>query len=173
MELTAQTKLSFARPLVFTTYRDQLPKTVPYLPNVRSIIVKERSEEGELVRLVNLWAASTEIPALAQKFLKPEMLQWTDRAEWDQQNWVCRWNIQVHAFPGLVECTGTTTFVEVGAGTELRIVGQLNLNLEKAHVPRLFAGTVRPVIEKVVIGALKPNLLSTGEGIEKYLQAQK
>lgn len=173
MDLIAKTKLSFPRDLVFSTYRDHLADTVPFLPNVSSIIVQERREEAAIVKLVNLWTASTEIPSVAKKFLKPEMLQWTDRAQWDGQKWECRWHIETHAFPGLVDCKGATTFHEDGSGTELRIAGELVLNLEKAHIPRLFAGTVRPVIEKVVVGALTPNLLKTGEGIEKYLQAKK
>ena len=173
MELAAQTTLGFDRELVFRTYRDHLADTVDFLPNVSSIVVEQRVEEGDLVRLVNLWTAHTDIPSVAKKFLKPEMLQWTDRAEWDGPSWSCRWHIETHAFPGLVECRGTTTFLESGGGTELRIRGELALNLEKAHVPRLFAGTVRPVIEKVVIGALTPNLLKTGEGIGRYLQAQR
>lgn len=171
MELTATTKVTFPRELVFSTYRDRLPETVQYLPNVSSIVVKERTEQNGKVQLVNLWAAKADIPSLAKRFIKPEMLMWTDYAEWDPVGQLCRWRIESHAFPGFVECSGTTSFHEAGSGTELRIDGKLVLHLEKAHVPRLLAGTVQPLIEKVVIGALKPNLLSTGEGLQKFLQA--
>jgi hypothetical protein len=160
--------------LVFHTYRDQLPETVPYLPNVSSIEVKERSDLDGHTKLVNLWTAKTDIPSIARKFVKPEMLQWTDYADWDPANWTCHWRIETHAFPGLVECTGSTSFHEAGEGrTELRVDGKLVMHLEKAHVPRLLAGSVQPIIEKIVVGNLRPNLLSTGEGVEKFLLARR
>jgi hypothetical protein len=172
MELKAETRVSFPRELVFRTYRDNLPDTVPFLPNVESIKVEERKEEDGHVKLLNIWSAKTDIPSVAKKFVKPEMLMWIDKADWHEAEWVCHWVIETHAFPGLVECTGSTSFVEDGQDTLIQVNGSLILHLEKAHVPRLLAGTVQPLIEKVVIGALKPNLLSTGEGVEKYLKAQ-
>jgi hypothetical protein len=30
---------------------------------------------------------------------------------------------------------------------------------------------VQPIVERIVVNAIKPNLLSTGEGVQKYLQA--
>jgi hypothetical protein len=172
MELLAKTRLPFPRPIAYTTYRDELPKVTPYLPNVSSIVVKERSVEGDLVRLTNIWTAKADIPSLARKFITDQMLMWTDFADWDQPGWICRWRIETHAFPGLVECTGTTAFHETGADTEIEIRGNLILHLEKAHVPRLLAGTVGPIVEKVVVNNLKPNLLSAGEGVAKFLAAQ-
>lgn len=172
MDLIAQTRVAFPRELVFTTYRDKLPELVPFLPNVSSIVVKERVDQGEKTKLVNLWTGKTDIPSAAQRFIKPEMFMWTDFADWDRDTWTCHWRSETHAFPGLIECSGKTVYEPVGEATELRITGALILHLEKAHVPRLLAGTVRPLIEKLVVGNLKPNLLSTGGGVEKYLQSR-
>lgn len=174
MELLAQTHVSFPRELVFTTYRDRLAETVPYLPNVTSVVVESRQEEGERVKLVNLWVGKADVPPLARKFVKPSMLTWRDFAEWDKAGWICRWHIETHAFPGLMQCTGTTAFFEAGpSACDLKISADLQLHLEKAHVPRLLAGTIQPLVERVVVGALKPNLLSTGEGVGRWLEAQK
>ena len=173
MELIATTKVGFPRDLVFKTYRDKLPELVPHLPNVTSIVVKQRKDEGQKTTLVNLWTGRADIPAVAAKFVKQEMFQWTDFADWDEATYTCKWRSETGAFPGLVECSGTTAYVEVPGGTELRIVGNLVLHLSRAHIPRLLSGTVTPVVEKIIIGNLKPNLLSTGQGVEKYLQAQK
>ncbi len=172
MELLAKSRIGFPRAVAFTTYRDLLPKVTPYLPNISSIVVKERSGEGAQVHLTNVWTAKSDIPSIARRFIKDEMLMWTDHADWDQPGWICRWRIETHAFPGLVECSGTTAFFEAGSETEIEIKGNLVLHLEHAHVPRLLAGTVQPIIEKIVVGSLKPNLLSTGEGVAKYLAAQ-
>ena len=172
MELNARTRVPFPRELVFRTYRDRLPETVAFLPNVRSIEVKERRDDGGRTSLVNVWSASANVPSLARKFITEEMLRWTDRAEWDEAGWSCRWLIEIHAYPGLVDCSGTTRYVEAEGGTELYIKGDLVLHLDKVHVPRLVAGTVQPVVERFVVGALKPNLISTGEGVGRFLAAQ-
>ncbi len=169
MELIATTRLAFPRELVFRTYRDHLVETVPYLPNIASITVQERRDEGATTSLVNIWTAKTDIPSLARRFVKADMLAWTDVARWDQSAWTCRWRIETHAFPGLMECTGLTELVEAGSQTDVRVTGNLVLHLEKAHIPRLLAGTVQPIIERLIITGLKPNLLSTGEGVERFL----
>lgn len=173
MELNAQTRINFPRELVFRTYRDKLPELVHFLPNVSSIAVKERRDDGPLTKLVNVWTAKTEIPAAAQRFLKPEMLMWNDHAEWDESGFVCNWRIETLAFTEAVECQGRTVYTAAGDKTDLHISANLVLRLEKAKIPRLLAGTVTPMVERVVIANLKPNLLATGEGIEKYLQSQR
>lgn len=173
MELNAQTRINFPRELVFRTYRDKLPDLVHFLPNVSSIVVKERKDDGARTRMLNLWTAKTEIPAAAQRFLKPEMLMWHDHADWDESSHVCHWRIETLAFTEAVRCSGRTVFTEAGDRTELQITASLELHLDKANIPRLLAGTVKPVVERVVIANLKPNLLATGDGIEKYLQSQR
>ncbi len=173
MELKAQTRIDFPRELVFRTYRDKLPDLVHFLPNVSSIVVKDRKDDGARTKLLNVWTAKTEIPAAAQRFLKPEMLMWHDHADWDESSYVCNWRIETLAFTEAVECQGRTVYTAVGDKTELQISANLVLHLDKAKIPRLLAGTVTPMVERVVVANLKPNLLATGEGIAKYLQSQR
>jgi hypothetical protein len=169
MELTATTRVTFPREHVFKTYRDRIVETVPFLPNIRSIEVKERRDEGGKTDMVNVWTGKTELPLLAKRLIKADMLSWTDRASWDEAIWQVKWRIETHAFPGLLECTGHTDFVESGTGTEIKICGDLFLRVERAHLPRLLAAP----IEKLIVTALKPNLLSTGEGVARLLASQK
>ena len=63
MRLDVSVDIPFAREQVFKTYRDDLPKLVRYLENVRAITVTSRTEEGPLVKLVNRWRGGGEIPA--------------------------------------------------------------------------------------------------------------
>lgn len=172
MELLAKTRLPFPRPVVFATYRDRMTEVTPYLPNISSIVVKERSGEGARVHLANVWTAKAELPSVARKFVKEGMLAWTDSADWDQASWQCRWRIETHAFPGLVECSGTTSFAESGDQTDIEFRGDLVLHLEKAHIPRILAGTVAPHVERLVVNSLRPNLLSTGEAVARFLAAK-
>ena len=55
MDLSADARLSFPRPVVFSAYRDRLSELLPFLPNVRRIEVKSRVEEGLVTKLVNEW----------------------------------------------------------------------------------------------------------------------
>lgn len=173
MDLRAQTRIPFERTLVFRTLRDKLPELSPYLPDVRSIVQKERHEEGEKTRFVNIWTAKTELPVVAQRYLKAEAIVWTDRAVWDETTFACDWTIEPHILPGIVECGGRNVYTVTGNETHLDLSGSLVLNLDKLNIPRLLAATVKPVIEKIVITALKPNLLSIGEGVAAYLRAGK
>lgn len=173
MELSATTRVAFPRDLVFRTYRDEIVQAVPYLPNVESIVETERATEGPIVRLVNLWRAKSELPALARRFISAEMLSWTDVAVWDPSAWRCDWRIETHAFPGLMGCQGQTEFLEDGAQTQIRIHGDLTLHLERAHVPHLLVGTLQPRLERLIVSSITPNLLRTGEGVERLLLSRK
>lgn len=171
MQLSAQTRLSFPRELAFKTYRDRIVQAVPYMPNVASIVEQERRvKDGGVVEIVNLWTGKTEIPSLARKFLKADMLAWTDYATWDEAEWACRWSLKTHAFPGVLECSGRTVFVESSPGaTTVEISGDLALHLDRFPVPRLLTGTLTPLLERLIVGGVKPNLLSGGEAVEKLL----
>ena len=173
MDLRASTRIPFDRETVFRTLRDRLVQLAPYMPNVRQIEEKERHEESPRTRFVNIWTAKTEIPTLAKAYLKADEIKWTDRALWDETTWICDWAIEPHVLPGVVQCGGRNTYTTIGSETQLEIVGTLTLNLDKLAIPRLLASTVKPVVEKIVITALKPNLLSIGEGVTSYLRASK
>lgn len=172
MELVAKTRIPFPRELAFATLRDRLPETVPYLPNVKSLVVKERTVDGSRTRLLNEWAANVEIPSMLSSYIKPEMLMWMDDATWDESNFTCQWKLYTNAIPGLFTCVGSTTLVSVGNETEMNLQGDLSIDMTKSPVPRLLAGTLRPVVEKIVVTALKPNLTSVGDAVTKFLQAQ-
>jgi hypothetical protein len=123
-----------------------------------------------VVELVNLWTGKTEIPSVARRFLKAEMLTWTDYATWRSRRGTCRWRLKTHAFPEVLECAGRTVFVEAGPdATTVEITGDLVLHLEKFPVPRLLTGTLTPLLERLIVNGVKPNLLSGGEAVEKLL----
>ena len=77
------------------------PDLAPYMPNIKRIEERERTDNGPETRFINIWTASTEIPTLAQRYLTPEMLQWVDRARWDESQYSCDWVIETNAWPGV------------------------------------------------------------------------
>jgi hypothetical protein len=174
MELTADARLPFPRPVVFAAYRDKLTDLLPFLPNVRGIEVKSRTEEGGVIRLVNEWHGGGEIPAAARAFLSESMLSWTDRAEWNESTWTCAWTIETHAFTEAVTCRGTNRFIEADGATRLEIRGTLSIDAKKIKgVPGLFAGKVGKTVEELLVNKIQPNLVEVSRGLGKYLEQQR
>jgi len=177
MELKADARISFPREVVFSTYRDRLAEMVPFLPNVKAITVQKREDnvggvEGES-KLLNLWEAKGEIPKVAQRVLKPEMLAWLDHAEWHEKDWSCDWRIETKMFTENVKCGGHNTYHVEGDVTILKIRGNLDVNLKGVPgVPRFLAGTVAPVVEKFIITLLTPNLTSVATGLDDFLKSE-
>jgi len=173
MRIEADARIPFPRDVVFAAYRDNLPNLVQYLPNVKSITVLDRKDEGNLCKLKNEWWAKGEIPRAAQSVIKPEMLSWYDHAEWNQDTFSNKWRIQMRVMEKVVSCQGGNSFEVEGSGTVLKIRGDLNLDLKEVPgVPRFLAGTIGPTVEKFVVGMLKPNLVEVSKGIEQYLRAK-
>src|SRR5688572_27332477 len=174
MRIEVSAEIPFPRERVFQVYRDKLPELLPYLPNVRGITVVSRTDEGAVTKLLNRWKGGGEIPGPVRKFLSEDLLEWDDHAEWNATEWTCAWKTVVPAFKDAVESSGKNRFEDLGGRTRLTIAGDLKVDAGKVKgVPRLLSGTVSPVIETFLVNAIKPNLIQTARGVEKYLQAGK
>ena len=55
MKFNLTDEIPFERDEVFATHRDKLLELVEYLPNVDEVVVDAREEDGDIVKLVNLW----------------------------------------------------------------------------------------------------------------------
>jgi hypothetical protein len=174
MELRADASIPFPRPVVFAAYRDKLADLVPYLPNVRTIDIKSRKDDGTIVEFVNVWHGGGEIPAAARAFLSEKMLSWTDYASWNETEWTCDWRIETHAFTEAVTCKGKNRFFEDGDKTRLEIRGTIDIDSKKiSGVPRLLSGKVSQVIEEFLVNKIRPNLIEVSDGVRQYLEKQK
>lgn len=173
MELKADAKFPFPREVVFKAYRDHIRELLPYLPNVRSIEIKSRDEADGKVNFVNVWLGGGDIPAVARAFVSEKMLSWDDIASWDERDFTCAWNIKTHAFSEAVDCKGKNRFLEDGAGTLLEIRGTIQIDGKKIPgVPGLLAGKVGKAVEDLLVSKIQPNLVSTAQGLAKFLEAK-
>ena len=171
VKLEADAFLPFPRERVFSTYRDKLVELVPYLPAVRGIEVRERVDEPPITRLVNVWHGGGDIPAAARAFLSQKMLSFTDRARWDQAQWTCDWQMEAHSFREAVHAAGQNRFVEADGGCRLEIRGELRIDGTKLPVPRFLASTTGSAVARFLAGVIRPNLLETAKGVERFLSA--
>ncbi len=168
-------KVKYDRQTVYETFRDHLAELQPYLPTVEDIEVESYDRlDDTTVSIVNIWkAADEDVPALAQKFIKPEMLQWTDRATWFDDAYQCDWDMEVGFLSEAISCSGSTRYTEVGDHTEVHIEGDLRVDASKIPgVPKLMASKVSGVVEKFVIKMITPNMKEVNRGAEKYLAKQ-
>jgi hypothetical protein len=172
MELRADAHIPFPRDVVFAAYRDDITQVLAYLPNVRSIDVKSRKDEGPRSELVNIWHGGGEIPAAARAVLSESMLSWTDYAKWDAEKLGCEWRIETHAFTEAVSCQGFNRFLEDGPGkTLLEIRGNIEIDAKKIRgVPGFLAGKIGRTVEDFLGGKIQPNLVETAKGLTKYLE---
>jgi hypothetical protein len=160
---------------VFAVARDELPKLVPYLPNIGKIEVKERTEVGaSRIRLVNRWHAKAEIPAAAAKFVSQDLLSWEDTAEWDSQTLSVTYELRSFVSAEIFQARGRNTFTAEGGQTRLEVDVEVEIRPEKVPgVPRFVASLVKPAVEELIKKILTPNLTSLAKGLNGYFANQK
>ena len=170
MEIRCSDFIPFPKEVVFRIYRDRLAELADYLPNIRRIDVLSREGSGPEVKIVNIWHATGQIPAVAQRFVKPEMLRWTDRARWDEREWRCYWDLEPHFFTRNVRCSGVNYFEDEAGGMRLTITGRLDVTIKGLKgVPSFLDRAISPQIERFVVSLITPNLRSVNQGLVKFL----
>ncbi len=172
MQISADARIPFPVPVVFSAYRDDLTKLLAYLPNVRSIEVKSRKDSGATAEFVNEWRGGGDIPAAVRAVLSEAILSWTDYATWNADQHVCEWRIETHAFAEAVRCGGINRFIAEGAGaTRLEVRGSLTIDAKKIRgVPSLLASTVGRAAEDFLVNKIQANLVETAQGLAQYLK---
>ncbi|MGL6138085.1 MAG: hypothetical protein ACRC2M_12370, partial [Planktothrix sp.] len=75
MKLATDIKIPFPRPLVFSTYRDNLMDVVNSLPNKNDVKLVSRRVEADTVYTVYDWQSDEDIPALIENVLKQDKLR--------------------------------------------------------------------------------------------------
>ena len=135
MEIVADAVIPYRRALVFATYRDRLPDLVRYLPNIREITVRSRTERGDEIDLINEWKGGGDIPAVARSFLSESMLTWTDHATWFERDHRVTWRTDIHAFPAAVKSTGENHFIEIPEGTRFELRGTFTCDVAPPVAP--------------------------------------
>ncbi len=171
MKFESIATLAAPRARVFAIYRDEMQALQPYLPNIRSITTTERRTDGAITRMSSDWAASAELPAIAKRFVDGNATGWTDHATWDESRWTCTWRTVPHAFREAVTSNGGHVFEAINDNeTRVTVTGIVEVDVAKiAGVPRLLAGTIRPVVETFVVGSVRDNLDAFAKAVARYL----
>lgn len=174
MLLSVDTLLPFPRPLVFATYRDELPELVEFMPTIRRIEVRSREQDGSTVKMVNVWHGGGEMPAAARVMMSDTLLSWTDYATWDERDFTCDWAIETRSFKDAVDCRGSNRFVSVDGGTLLEIRGDLYIDASKIRgVPKVLSKSLGRTVSDLLVKRITPNLVEAADGLKRYLERKQ
>jgi hypothetical protein len=157
---------------VYSLVRDNLPKLVPYLPNIDRIEVEKKEDIAGGKKLINHWYAKAEIPSLIKKVISPELLSWKDYANWKDSKFLVEYKLESFLANDLFDASGVNTFTKEGKGkTRLKINCEIIIYPEKVPgVPKFLAKKAMPIIEALLEKILAPNLTSLGKGLNKYFE---
>ena len=162
--------------LVWVTMRDKTPELVDLLDDVESVTVRERVEhDSGDVKVINIWQAAPKLPSFLHRYITPEMLAWTDYAEWTWQSQACNWTIEPHAFANRIECSGKTTFESAigGRGTRVTFDGKIELAPDDMTKVTGAIGTMGTNAVEAFIKKLLPNnFVKLTKALSNYLNQQ-
>ncbi len=172
MRFTLTDEIGFPLELVYDTHRDKLEDIIDYLPNVDRIEVLESQVEGEVTRFVKRWTGSSnDVPGVLRPIVKPEYLQWIDRATWDRSRFTTEWELELDFLKGAMSARGINHFIEDGDVTIIEMEGEFNIHPERlSFVPGPIARKAAPALERFVVNLVKPNLRGTNQAVERYIE---
>jgi hypothetical protein len=155
---------------VYRMVRDHLPDLVPHLPDVEQVEELSRERESDTrVRVVNRWHAKPTIPALAAKFLPPDVFVWTDRALWKDDEHCVDYKLEGFGY----DVDGRNFFAPDGNGTRIKVTATVTIHPERFKIPRLLFNKVFPLLEGTIKKALQPNLTSLSRGLRAYFAEKR
>ncbi|HPM75593.1 MAG TPA: hypothetical protein PK961_00780 [bacterium] len=157
---------------VFPLYRDHIHEMTEYLPNVESITVENRREDGDTIHITNWWKSKIQLPAAARKLIGGDEQGWRDIAVWHNERHCVDWTFNIPALPKALDVHGTNYFLAEGKTTRLKISGTINIDYDKIPVPNIVLRGIVPAIQKMALAAVKPNMLKINRAVEQFLAAK-
>ncbi|NUN14367.1 MAG: hypothetical protein HUU55_12120 [Myxococcales bacterium] len=169
MYIESQDYLNQPATNVYPLVRDEMPKLVPYMPNVAELAqLSYERESSNRVRIVNRWRTEASIPAAAAKFIPAEAFTWIDRAFWKDDEYCVDYELEGYGWTA----KGTNYFTPEGDGTLLKVTADVTIHPEKFKIPKFLFNTIFPLIEGAIKKAIQPNLTSLANGLRGYFASK-
>ncbi len=157
---------------VWTAMRDQLPEIAAGVEDVESVRLESRTETASGATIVvNIWQARPRVPALLAAHLKPEMLRWTDRAEWSPRDRTCAWEIEPHYFAVRLRCAGSTHYEPAMGGRGTRLTFTSAFRLGRDSKPGAIEDVVLRGVESFLQGLIPKNFQKIVTALTAHLDA--
>lgn len=175
MQFDRESKVTHPAALILDTMINRMQETVPFLPNVESIELKERTDlpDGR-IKIIRRWQGSSDtVPSVLAPFLSRETLAWTDTALWIPQEYRVEWSLST-SMGKFYDCSGNNFFepdpADPQKATRIRISGTLTVYPERLPgMPSFLGRRLAPQVEKFIVNLITPNLMDVASGLQKYL----
>jgi len=169
--ISVDAKISFARDLVYATYRDKVMELGSSLPNVRSLQFKSRQEVDQQIQQVLEWQGGGDIPARARSLLSEDLFTWTEYAIWDNHEFTVDWRIETHAYQEAVFCAGKNRFLDQENSTLVESRAEVRIDLSAIHgLPPFLRSQLVNLVEGLLSKKIESNLVQMGQRVQKYLE---
>jgi hypothetical protein len=157
---------------LWITMRDHLPEVASRVPDIESVTEAKRVVAIGRTHIVNEWRARYSLPAALSSLISPDNLGWTDRNSWDNDAYICTWEISPYIFTEHIRCQGRTVFESAMAGQGARITFEGSLDV---HAGFLGIGTpverlAIPLLESMVSTMIPRNFRITVEAAAAFAQ---
>jgi hypothetical protein len=166
--------IKFPVDVAWNTMRDKLPDIAKDVNDLESITEVERviSNDGNM-KIVNVWKAKPNLPAMVIKYINKDMLTWTDTANWIFQEKKIDWQIHSHHFHEEMHCKGSTAFETAmgGKGCRLTFTGSLEWKGKVLSLGLgIFDNTIAKAVEGVLTQMIPSNFRKITEVMSKYIE---
>lgn len=175
MEFKSLSVVKYPVDIVWASMQNDMPGIADLIDDIESVTVQEKTvlASGGL-RLVNIWKACPNMPDFITSRIKPEMLAWTDTADWNDGASVCTWSIKSHYFGDRIDCFGETSYEPAmgGRGTRITFKGQIKLNETLASFG-VWDDLISKSVEGVVVKLIPGVFVKITKALGNYLDLQK
>jgi hypothetical protein len=166
--------IKFPFDVAWNTMRDKLPDIAKDVNDLESITEVERvlSDDGNM-KIVNVWKAKPNLPAMVVKYINKDMLTWTDTANWRFKEKKIDWQIRSHHFHEEMHCKGSTAFEAAmgGKGCRLTFSGSLEWKGKVLSLGMgIFDTTISKAVEGVLTQMIPSNFRKITEVMSKYIE---
>ena len=173
MEFKTICILKYPKEVVWAAMRDEMTAIGDLISEIEYIRRESQSETAAGIQtIVTEWKAAIQFPDFIGQYVKPEMLTWTDTAEWHEAQDVCYWKIDSHYFKEKMESKGSTTFESAIGGKGCRLTFEGFLKWESNALPgfNLNDGIVGKTLEPIIKQMITGNFRKVADATEVFLK---
>lgn len=130
------------------------------LPNVNDRKIIEQKRDGKKMYSTVEWCVHGQIPPVAQKLVNPDMLTFTEKTVWDDDQQSFTTKIIPHVLKNQLDCNTVSMWERDKNGKTVRTFrGDLTIKIP----------IIGPLLEKTVVDLLKKNNDKNAELVKEYL----
>ena len=165
--------IKFPVDIAWNTMLHHLPDIAKDVDDLESITeIKRTKQSGGVIKIECVWKAKPKLPAMVMKYIKPDMLEWTDTATWKEKEKIIDWEIHSHHYYDELYCKGATVFERAmgGRGCKLTFSGELEWKGKVLSMSLgMLDGTLAKAAENILSQMIPSNLRKITDALSKYI----